>query len=240
MRLALESRTDMLEMIQPFADFDWILAHKVLEDDVYKEWYKESSNVKFVDNSVNELDEPLSVEQLKQVFEEVGGTYVVAPDWLGDARRTVEGYKECVSTFGDESSVVGVVQGSTFEEALKCVEVYKGIIAVPYDICSNKEDPPWLMGLRRVLVVCNIPGDRLVHLLGFTGFEELFWYKGRQNILSIDTGAPVMLGLQEKDILDGLEDKKKDTFGRMEGQELTQTGYTAICRNLALLRKEIS
>ena len=240
MKLALECPTDLLDLVQSFADFDFILAKVALEDGKYLSYYKTSTNtMKIVDNSVNEEGEPTSVEDLIAVFEEVGGTLLVAPDWIGDSKRTLEAYQECISKVSPER-VVGVVQGSTFVEALSCLEKYSGLVAIPYDICSKKKDPPWLMGLRRALLVSNIPNDRLVHLLGFTSLHEFLWYSYRPNVVSIDTGIPVMLGLQGKDILDELESKEVPTYNTMEELKLSQKEWTGICRNIALLRKYIS
>lgn len=239
MKLALECRTDMLEMVQPFADFDFILAHKVLEDEAYANYYKESDNLKFVDNSVNELKEPLSLDQMKEAFDKVGGTYVVAPDYIGDADKTITIYNECIKKFPKEG-VVGVIQGPTFKDAFKCLEIYgKGLITIPFDLCSEKGTPPWLMGMRRALFTSHIPyiEGRFIHLLGFTSLDELFWYQNNPLVMSIDTGVPILLGMQGLDILDPLESKDEATFPQMEKIELTQQGWTGIIRNIALLRK---
>ena len=257
MKLALECRTNMLEMVQPFADFDFVLAHKVLEDEEYLNYYKGSGNFKFVDNSVNEQGTPLSPQELLEACEKVGGTYLVAPDYIGDAPKTIEAYRECKKLLIQEESkahmqakgrvpgpqIVGVIQGQTFTDAYECLEVYSsGIICVPYDLCSEKTDPPWLMGLRRALFISNIPRDRglLVHLLGFTGLDELFWYQNNPIVISIDTGIPVLLGLEGRNIEDPLESKEEPTFNRMEKIELTQKGWTGVLRNIAILRKYIT
>jgi len=241
MKLALECRTDMLEMVQPFADFDWILAHKVLEDEKYTKFYQDSGNLKFVDNSVNEKGAPLSIDDLKKAFDKVQGTYVVAPDYIGDAQKTVNSYMETLEKF-PKGKVVGVIQGPTFVDAFECLRTYgTGIVCVPYDLCSSKEEPPWVMGLRRSLFVSNIPRDQgfLVHLLGFTSLDELYWYHGNPIIYTMDTGIPILLGLEGLDILDPLESKNEPTFNRMEKLELNQKGWTAIIRNIALLRRHM-
>lgn len=240
MQLALECPTRLLEHIQPFADFYWILAHKVLQDKVYKEYYEKVSGVKFVDNSVNELGEPVSLGDMKKAFEQVKGTYVVAPDWIGNGEKTCKAYLECLKEFGEER-VVPVIQGSTFIEVVSSYEIISGtktFIAVPYDICSKKTDPPWLMSLRRAMVVKNIiPTEKPVHLLGLTSLDEFFWYHGAPNVVSIDTGVPILLGLMEKDILEPLVSKDTPTWNEMEKMELGKNSWAAICRNLALLRK---
>lgn len=242
LKLALECPVALLDHVQPFADFDWVLTHLVLKDETYSKYYSESTNIKFVDNSVNELGEPCSLEELKEAFDRVNGTYMVSPDWIGDYKRTAETYRECVEKFGKDL-MIPVLQGSTFEEAIKCLNYYIRLeaknIAVPYDICSSKKDPPWLMGLRRALVVSRIPNSLYVHLLGFDNIDEFFWYYGVPNIGGIDTGIPIMLGLQGLDILDPLETKAKPTYQQMEDLSLTQENWAAICRNIALLRKHM-
>jgi len=231
----------MLEMVQPLADFDWVLAHKVLEDETYAEWYRKSGNLKFVDNSVNELSMPLSVEQMKEAFDKVNGTYVVAPDFLGDSGKTLEAYRECVKILPPEK-IAKVVQGRSFVEAWECFQAYPaGIICIPYDLCSSRNEPPWLMGLRRALFISNIPKDQgyLIHLLGYTSLDEFFWYHGNPMVATIDTGIPVMLGLEGKDILDPLESKSTPTFNRMEKLELDQKAWVRIVLNIALLRRNL-
>ncbi len=240
MKLALETSTKLLELVQPFADFDWILAHRFLEDEEYAKWYKESTNIKVIDNSVNEKGEPLPLEVMVKVFEEVKGTYLVSPDWIGDAEKTIGAYSQCVTQFGEER-VIGVLQGRTPLEALSCLPHYKGkYIAVPYLVGgSSKKDLPWVMALRRQLVVSCIPVDRPIHLLGFTTLEEFELYSTRPNVYSVDTGVPVLLGLLEEDF-EELKDKSVSTMAKMEGLEITKEAWTAICRNIALFRKYIS
>lgn len=241
MKLALECTTELLRAVQPLADFDWVLAHKCKEDAKYLEFYKDNDREKFIDNSVNELGEPLGIEELKEVRESLGGGFIVSPDWVGQGAQTLGAYVECVKAFGKEH-VVGVLQGSTFEEVFDILPQYGGgVMCIPYDICSSKGDPPEIMALRRALVVSRIPADKFyVHLLGFNTLEEFIWYRGVPYVGSMDTGAPVLLGLKGINIEDGLVDKQEPTFNLMEGLEFNQKAWTGICLNVALLRKYIS
>lgn len=234
MRVAFECNTNILSMVQPFADFDWILVDKYLTDEKYAKWYRESTNVKFVDNSVTEKGEPCGVDELKQVFEDCKGTYVIAPDWINDYEQTVQAYAECCKTFPIEQ-VVGVLQGSTPEEALKCLDVYQHqLVAVPYRVGGSKKgDPNELMSLRRSLVVSNIPADRFVHLLGFTAMSEFSWYLTRPNVVSIDTDVPIRAGLQSVDT------EELDRTQPTPETKLTQETWAGICRNIALFRKAL-
>ncbi len=241
MRLSLECPTNLLEYLQPFADFDWILAHKAIEDEKYSAFYKESTKIKVVDNSVNEVGEPLPLEEMDKAVEAVGGNFIVAPDWIGDSNKTLSVLSECVKKYGVQKTIA-VVQGATFEEAIFCLNsilAIQGIqrIAIPYDISSDKKDLPSLMALRRALLVSNIPNTVYVHLLGFTDINEFIWYRSKPHVSSIDTGVPIMLGLQGADILEPLDSKVQPTLTRMEDIKLTEQGLTAIYRNIGLLRR---
>lgn len=234
MKLGLECPNELLELVQPFANFDWILVNRYLENEVYANYYRNSDNLKFVDNSVTETGEPCSIEELKQVFDDCRANYMVAPDWIGEYQKTVEAYKECISKLPKEQ-VIGVLQGSTPEEALKCLDIFEStIVAVPYRVGGSKKgDPNELMALRRELVVAHIPNDKLVHLLGFTSTSEFMWYANRSNVWGIDTDVPIRAGLVSQDL---------DEFDRTQkvAVELNEKTWAAICRNIALLRKEMS
>ena len=245
MRLALECPTRMLEQIQPFADFDWVLADRMLKEPEYAKYYAETGKVKFLDNSVNELGEPLDLEQMAKAREMLGPStcYIVSPDWLGDSRKTLEAYASALKLFPPQF-VVPVLQGASFEEVLDCLGAYMSVVAqgariilsIPYDIASERTDPPELMSLRRALVVSQLPKEVSVHLLGFTSLNEFIWYKDRHNVLSIDTGLPILLGLQGKGIEEPILDKSVPTLNQMDTLELNAKGWTSVCRNIALFR----
>lgn len=235
MKLALECRTDLLDLVQPFADFDWILVDRYVHDDKYANYYRTSDNIKFVDNSVTETGKPCSVSELLKVFEDCKGSYVVAPDWIGDYKRTIDGYRECIGKAAPEK-VIGALQGATPEEALRCLAVFQGpLVAVPYRVGGSvKGDPNALMALRRALVVAHIPPALTVHLLGFTSLSELAWYVNQTNVWSIDTDVPVRAGLAVADI---------DAFDRTQDVSDVKIGkdnWAAVCRNIALLRKAMA
>ena len=232
MKLALECPTELLEFVQPFADFDWILVDRYLSDEQYAQWYRESDNVKFVDNSVTEKGEPCSIEDLMQVFQDCNAHYMISPDWIGDYHRTIEAYKEC-SEKVPKGSLIGVLQGATPAEALQCLETYTGkVVSVPYRVGGSvKGDSNALMALRRSLVVSHIPDEKAIHLLGFTALSEFFWYVNRPNVFGIDTDVPVRAGLVSADI---------DDFDRTQDvskAKLDKSTAYGIARNIALLRK---
>lgn len=248
MKIALECPTSLLGDIQPLADFDWILAHLVLQDGGYADYYSKSERFKVLDNSVNELLTPCTLEELEEAARIVNPNLVVAPDYLGDAHATRMALKRTIELFGLEK-VYPVVQGSSLDSVLDCLDYILKLgfdkVAVPYDILSNREDKPEGMASRRLEVVnhivSRIPVGFHIHLLGFNTIEELRscnkgWVK------SIDTGVPIMMGLQGKRLdLDRLPDKKEPTLDRMKAswvdreRDLAKTFY-----NIAYLRKVLN
>lgn len=230
MLLALECPTEHLDMIQPFADFEWVLANKYLSEPRYATFYKQSRRVKFLDNGVTETGEPVSYDDIIKIANEINATFVVARDWIGDFQKTVAAYQECREKFG--AKTVGVLQGSTPEEAIQCVNYYDcKLLLVPYHVGgSDRKRNPQLMALKRALVVSNLPPNRFVHLLGFTTTDELKWYRGKTNVVSLDTDIPVKAGLAGQDL---------DEFDRIAEvpTKVTKDNWAAVCRNLSLLRK---
>lgn len=231
MKLALECSDELLDMMQPFADFDWVSVGRYLESKVYAEYYRSSDNVKFIGSSPGDS---CPIEDLKKVLEDCEGTYAVAPDQANAREETLRAYTECASKL-PKDVVIGVLQGSTPEDALRCLDTYESkIVAVPCRVGgSEEEDPGELVALRRELVVAHIPADRIILLLGFASTSEFAWYTNRSNVWGLYTGAPIQAGLASQDI---------DDFGRAQkvDVELNKDNWAAVCRNIALLRKYMS
>lgn len=243
MKLALEATTSLLPKVQAFSDFDWISYSRVVKDKEYYNFFQQSKASRTL-NFDTAIADPKS-EKDKEIWTALGSPIIVAPSFIGKQIETLQAYDAYCQEYGVEN-VIGVIQGASYQEVLGCVNYYKGQIAVPYHIGSASTTPTSLMALRRALIVSNIPADRWIHLLGFTSIDELEWYETKPNVLSINTGYPIMLGLKEEDILDTGKDvnKSESTLSAMEKVEatgkLTQTQWTAIVRNIALLRRYIS
>ena len=245
MKIALECPTSLLGDIQPLADFDWILAHLVLQDKKYAEFYTKSKRFKVLDNSVNELLEPCSFEDLSRAAEVVEPNLVVSPDFLGNYSMTKQALGESIKVFGLER-VYPVVQGDSASSAFECLDYILSLgfdrVAVPYDILSDRSAEPEHMAGRRLGIVSGIihkvPIGFHIHLLGFNTIEELELHN-RGWVRSVDTGVPIMMGLQGKRLdLDRLLDKKEPTLDRMKAswvdreRDLGKAYY-----NIAYLRK---
>ena len=246
MKLALECPTQILYEIQPLADYDFILTHLVFEDKTYRDYYKSSKRWKILDNSCNELLKPVPISALAEAAELVEPDLIVAPDYLGDSKRTLESIKESIRVFGIEK-VLPVVQGSSYKEALNCFEEIASLgcecIAVPYDMGCERTDHPDQMALGRMQLVTSIisrvPISYYIHLLGMTTLEELTSYASGW-IKSVDTGVPIMMGLDGRRLgRDRLRDKSQPTLSRMVSKD-NYYDLGGCFYNIAYLRKVLA
>ncbi len=246
MKLALECPSSLLKDIQPLTDFDFILTHLVLKDEIYAKHYRDSKNFKILDNSVNELGEPCSIEEMVQALDILGSVdFIVPPDYLGNLRMTREALEQSLGIW-EYDELLPVVQGQDLEEVDRCIEYLRDMdfskVAVPYDITCSRTDSRDQMAKGRQTVVGRIVrrSSLEVHLLGFTTLEELKRYQGDTQVESIDTGVPVVYGLNLKH-LDEPWDFKKDK-PTMDQMERAPAGFlndklSAIYWNIAYLRK---
>ncbi len=245
MNIALECPTPLLEAVQPLADFDWILSHLVEADPTYAKWYQLSTRMKVLDNSVNELLEPVSIEKMTGAANIVNPTFIVAPDFLGDWEKTLSALEEAMGVFGRDRTLP-VLQGSTLEECKACARDIKAMgfrrISIPYDILSERYFTLRRMGENRSSVLHHLGAHfSWIHLLGFTSPSELLDYVDRKNILSQDTGKPIMWGLRGDSMhLDDLyeESQGDPTLNKMELRvDFSHRDLWRVYRNLADYRR---
>lgn len=264
MFLALESPDALLERVNPLADFDWILAHKVIDSTYlpYTYYYKHSNHYKVLDNSVNELLEPVSLEHMKAAAEKTSPDIIVAPDFLLDMERTLESLIKCEEIF-TRDRVLPVVQGSTINECVECTSEILGrnytAFAVPFDLACTRQDTLEKMAMSRLAFINRINSEILseyplsirIHLLGLTMPEELDTYSKdwmhNKHVFSIDTGSPILHGLSHILLEEGpLLSKSTPTMRQMEKAGIPMIGknldgaLSYVYRNLAYLRKKMS
>lgn len=245
MKLALECPSNLLKDVQPLADFDFILAHLVLTDHTYSNWYKKSKRFKILDNSCNEMLKPCTLTELRDAANKVEPNLVVAPDYLGDCKKTLFYLKGAIKKFGLEK-IMPVVQGSDLVEVEECTRGIKDwgltTLAVPYDILSSRADSLEVMAENRLRVVNVIinraPIGFTIHLLGMTTLEELT-YHNRGWVTSVDTGSPVMHGMRKIVFgKDALLPKREPTMDMMPVDG--HASLKSIYYNVAYLRKVLN
>ena len=199
MQLALECPTAYLSDLIPLSDFNFLLAHLVLKDKRYRDYYSQrSSAYTILDNSVNELGQPCTLKEMQVAANLVGVQKIIPPDYLGDWEKTIRSLTEAIELWG-HSIIIPVVQGSSLEEVLKCGRIlidelgFK-TIAVPFDTTLDRNHTLEQLAEGRrqaILGLLFINRDIKIHLLGFTTFEEIDDYKiYSDTIVSLDTGSP--------------------------------------------------
>lgn len=243
MRLALECPTELLANIQPLADFDWILAHLVLSDDDYANFYTKSTRYKVLDNSVHELREPIELKELKEAATRVNPDLIVAPDYLNDHFSTIDALDKAVVVFGKEK-IIPVVQGHEHRYILECFDYILKMgfdkVAIPAKYATDLS----LMAQKRKDVVTSLiskaPIGFRFHLLGMTTLDELC-YADKFWIESIDTGCPVLYGLKGiKFGVDELPAKLVATMNQLRMDEYDYNDLSLVYYNIAFVRKLIN
>ena len=204
MQLSLDCSISYAHELIPLTDFNFLLTHLVLEDEDYRNFYSTKAHIPNIptftvlDNSVNELGQPCTLEEMQKAADIVNPDIIIPPDYLRDWKQTVETLGKGIDLWG-KSKIWPVIQGGTREEVWSCASVLiKSLefktVCMPFDITLNRnEHARDLAKAREGIVMDLISMDPTIqiHLLGFNTFEEIDRYKFHpKNIVSIDTGSP--------------------------------------------------
>jgi len=201
MKLALECPISIMDWVQPYGDFDFVLTHLMADFD-YRNYYLKSDRFKILDNSTNELGEPCSIDEILHAADLILPDFICPPDFLGDAKKTMEALDEMSERIPDSASLLPILQsnGDDYHSITEFTKFLKSrnfdCIAVPYDIMKNRDYSVRELGSARYEIVSYLVRDfDWIHLLGLTDPNELSNYRSFDNVRSIDTGAPITNGL---------------------------------------------
>ena len=224
-KLAMEAPIDLLDNLPHVTDFDWVLTHLCEESEEYLRHYQkmvtETHREVILDNSVNELGEPLSLDRMDEVVAKLNPTYIVPPDYLNNLEATLGILDDAIKLWGAER-IMPVIQGTSLEEVVECGDILKNkygfkVVSVPYDVMlahrsklpdgdSNKATLEELSEGRllaiKALARANVIFSR-VHLLGMNTLSEFPQYTKQETWrgtntwlaytvkVTVDTGAPI-------------------------------------------------
>jgi hypothetical protein len=191
-----------------------LLAHKILErpreyGHFYHQVRQDNKGSFFImDNSLIELGTPLEPSKVAEAAMYVRADCIVLPDKLLDAEFTIEASskaasKKVIESLPHKCFYMGVVQGRTEDEVLRCAEhlwklPYVGYFAVPRILTKQ-------LGTRMRIVSKlyeHFPATP-IHLLGFSvDIPDDLDAARLPGVMGIDSSMPVRLGEQGLYIFD--------------------------------------
>lgn len=214
MLISHEVPISLLEKSKEFNDYDYCLLHLTYENEEYKQFYIDSikqGRKVLLDNSLFELGDALTNEQLAKGVLELKPTWYVVPDCLNDAVTTMSRFRQFVIDYPHLPGLkIGVAQGSTLKELVSCylyMAEHADKIAIPFDSKAFDELDDSVDNLRRwcsgrqqfiqYLISHNLwCYTKPHHLLGCSYAEEFTNHYYKSLIESVDTSSPVVCGVQ--------------------------------------------
>lgn len=226
MLISHEVPIDLLERSKCFNDYDYCLLHLTYEHPEYREFYRNSNRRVLLDNSLFELGDALTNQQLADGVRDINPTWYVIPDCLNDKNTTIDRFESFKRDFPDlPGRAIGVAQGATVSDLVDCyvyMSMYADKIAIPFDSKAFDEYMPdeknplvrWCNG-RQAFIKELIDRDlwdytKPHHLLGCSFATEFGnpLYK-KLKIESVDTSNPIVAAICGKEYKGtlGLSDK---------------------------------
>jgi hypothetical protein len=179
-------------------NYQLLIAPMVLEHAMeYFHFFTGEHDDQFVilDNGVIELGHSLSAPDLHYAADVVGAHVVVMPDTIDDAEATIQQVEDGLETFrkyDTATDTLGVVQGTTMGECLRCAEslVKAGVdwLAVPRGLTPH-------LGSRVPLVRQVAQFGLPIHILGFSEDmkDDIETMMSHPLIRGIDAATPIWM-----------------------------------------------
>lgn len=215
-----EAPKSIFNEVQLITDGDYALVHLFEQDPEYLDLFKqavEKGREVILDNSIFELEEAFNAEKFFYWIREIRPSWYIVPDTLEDSNKTVAQMAEWNVKYAHKvpyvSRKVGVIQGKTYEELVRCYEYLDRIaevdmIAISFDYSYYRESFPhpnkyisWCFG--RAKLLGDLLRDGIInqnkphHLLGCSLPIEGTLYRDYNWIYSVDTSNPVLHGIKD-------------------------------------------
>lgn len=191
MKLSLEIPTAYLPDWSPLCDLDFVLAHRVLEDDHYAKYFLSRAKGRelILDNSMHELGTALTPGELLEAARRCRADFVVAPDRLKDPDFCLAQYRAMQKVFKKEFRVAVAMSGRTESERALYLDAVRDadLICMPYR--ENRLD--WIQEQYQ-----RLRRWHRLHLFGMSTIQELQRWKDISAwSLSMDTAKPIKWGI---------------------------------------------
>lgn len=214
-KISHEVPVSLLEQSRQWNDYDYALVHLFEKYPQYFEFFKESLKIGrevILDNSIFELGTAFDSCKFAEIILDLKPTYYIIPDVLEDCDGTIENLLNWIDLYkGIPGKKIGVVQGKTYDEIVRCYEVVNrhcDKIAISFDYSLYESLVPmkdrlvsWMYGRQKLLL--KLLTDSVInfrkqhHLLGCSLPREFRMYKSTTYnfITSIDTSNPIVHGI---------------------------------------------
>lgn len=258
MILSHEVPLTLLNKSRKFNDYDYCLLHLTYKYPEYKQFYIDSvkqGRKVLLDNSLYELGDALTNEQLAKGVLEINPTWYVVPDCLNDKDTTIDRFDKFLKEFGDLPGMkIGVVQGKTIRELKECYKYMSekaDKIAIPFDSKGIEEYFPLVNSderrcfgrqafVHQLLDEGLWNGNKPHHLLGCALAKEFMNMNYQFCIESIDTSNPIIAGILElKYENDGIYHKPSVKINDLIETNLNENQEKVIKYNVDRFRKMI-
>ena len=270
-KVAHEAPISMLEYIRNQTDYDYCLVHLL---DQYPEYYKffEESLLQgrkvLLDNSIFELGTAFDTIKYISWIHRLNPTEFIIPDVLESCDGTLESASKFLQEFyadGSEyieceSKLIGVVQGKTYNDLVKCYTAFDqkfqvDKIAISFDYSYYTEVFPhpnkwvsYMMG--RVMTLTRLMNDGIInkniphHLLGCAHPREFSFYQGPEFswIESLDTSSPIVHGIKRINYTDKIGTWNKESTKLVDLLDCVPDAAQEECiaKNLAAFRSYVN
>lgn len=256
-QISHEVPLSLLEKSREFNDYDYALVHLCKEYSQYKQFFINSLRMGrkvILDNSIFELGEAFDAGEFAMFVESIQPTTYVVPDVLEGCDATIDNFENWCQEYSDLPGLkMGVVQGKTYEELVKCYTymfLNADVIAISFNYSyyeltglGHNVEQKWANGRSRLLL--NLLQDNIldlnkpIHLLGCGLPQEFVAYCNVPfNIQSIDTSSPVVHGIRGIKYGDhGLQKKHMVKLADMFQEDITPENMDVVLYNVNKFRE---
>lgn len=249
----MELPTSKLNSWAKLADLDFVLAHKVLEDRHYAEYFASRPLTRelILDNSMHELGSPLTVEELCEAAHRCRADYVVTPDKVGHIEFNLEQYLLARMTMPQYKMCVIMTIGQNFRETENFLFQVRDahMLGLTFKEPLGQEEAQRNPSLRMSHYHASGLAKRWhrVHLFGVDSLAELDLWKAHANLdarsWSVDTAKCLKWAMQGKNLteLDSLRcaDLSSHDLLSLRTEDISPEQERLFHINVQLLRRHL-
>ena len=217
MKIAHEAPLSIFDKVQAVTDYDYALVHLFEENEEYYNTFvkaKENGREVLLDNSIFELGTAFDGDVYAGWVTKLKPDWYIVPDVLDNANATIDSFDSFMLTYPDlPGQVIGVAQGSTYDELVACYRymandsrVDKIALSFNHPFFQTMQPPLgnkyYRMMRGRQKAIADMLRDGVIdtskphHLLGCGLPQEFEEYKDHKWIDSMDTSNPVIHGMK--------------------------------------------